>query len=371
MRQQTDDFAAGYLLGQKKGKAKTMTKTITENGTYNAEDEPVEEGEKKYDGYSSVIAEVPTYEEEYEEALEEIEDLQEQLANMGTKTIIVNGTYTAADDNYTGYTAVTVNVPSGTLGTKTIVANGTYTAATDNYYGYSEVTVNVPSEQPEIEPLSVTVNGTYTASGLIDGYSPVTVNVPTYEEEYEEMLECQAEIAEILGLDPPYDCDDIKDAIEDQKGVNVPEDVPQEEVNEIALILGGTVTDTSTAQGCAFGIIDNNYPNNFKPSRIAARDDGYRTFQAAYKYSYKNARGEIVVGYGAFNSFGLNDSGAYGKILSATVATDGTITVKIVWHHYGNKYGVVDWWDDEYTYSQTQSGLSGYGASGHTYKVTN
>lgn len=66
MRQQTDDFAAGYLLGQKKGKAKTMTKTITENGTYNAEDEPVEEGEKKYDGYSSVTVEVPSYEEEYE-----------------------------------------------------------------------------------------------------------------------------------------------------------------------------------------------------------------------------------------------------------------------------------------------------------------
>jgi hypothetical protein len=38
---------------------------------------------------------------------------------------------------------------------------------------------NLPSGSANITSLSITENGTYTASGGVDGYSPVTVNVPT------------------------------------------------------------------------------------------------------------------------------------------------------------------------------------------------
>lgn len=34
-------------------------------------------------------------------------------------------------------------------------------------------------EPPNVQPLNVTANGTYTASGDVDGYSPITVNVPS------------------------------------------------------------------------------------------------------------------------------------------------------------------------------------------------
>lgn len=34
-------------------------------------------------------------------------------------------------------------------------------------------------DPPNIQPLSVTSNGTYTASGDVDGYSPIVVNVPS------------------------------------------------------------------------------------------------------------------------------------------------------------------------------------------------
>lgn len=36
-------------------------------------------------------------------------------------------------------------------------------------------------EPPNIQPLTVTENGTYTVSGDVDGYSPITVNVPEKE----------------------------------------------------------------------------------------------------------------------------------------------------------------------------------------------
>lgn len=67
----------------------------------------------------------------------------------GTKVIRANGTYLASNDALSGYSSVTVNVPSGgggsTLGTKTITANGTYEAEDDALDGYSSVTVNVPT----------------------------------------------------------------------------------------------------------------------------------------------------------------------------------------------------------------------------------
>ena len=125
---------------------KLTTKTVTENGTYRAQDEPVPQGEDKYDGYSQFTAALP----------------------LITKSITENGTYVAAD-----------------------------------------------------EPVAA-------GAPAVAGYSAVTVNVPTYEEEYEEMLACQQRIAAQLGLTPPYDCDDISEAIEEQTGIIIPEGVEPE-----------------------------------------------------------------------------------------------------------------------------------------------
>ena len=90
MQNIADEFAAGYLLGRRNGKGKLTTKTITDNGTYKAKDEPVGQDEKKYDGYSEVTV---------------------NLA-LGTKTIVSNDTYPASSDSLKGYSSVTVNVPT-------------------------------------------------------------------------------------------------------------------------------------------------------------------------------------------------------------------------------------------------------------------
>lgn len=61
------------------------------------------------------------------------------------KSVTANGVYIASQDSATGYSKVTVNVPSPTITTKTIAANGTYRAEDDGAAGYSEIIVNVPT----------------------------------------------------------------------------------------------------------------------------------------------------------------------------------------------------------------------------------
>ena len=59
----------------------------------------------------------------------------------------------------------------------TITSNGTYTAS-EGVDGYSPVEVDVPATQFVTETLSVSANGTYTPSEGVDGYSQVVVDVP-------------------------------------------------------------------------------------------------------------------------------------------------------------------------------------------------
>lgn len=47
-----------------------------------------------------------------------------------------------------------------------------------NMTGVAPIVSGGGSVNPSIEALTVTSNGTYTASGLVEGYSPVVVNVP-------------------------------------------------------------------------------------------------------------------------------------------------------------------------------------------------
>lgn len=61
-----------------------------------------------------------------------------------------------------------------------ISESGTTTLKTKGKYCEDDITVDYTksASEPVIEPLSITDNGTYTASNGVDGYSPVTVNVP-------------------------------------------------------------------------------------------------------------------------------------------------------------------------------------------------
>lgn len=57
-----------------------------------------------------------------------------------------------------------------------VTENGTYEAV--GVDGYAPVIVNIPIPSPVIDSLSVTENGTYIAPDGKDGYSPIVVNVP-------------------------------------------------------------------------------------------------------------------------------------------------------------------------------------------------
>ena len=88
------------------------------------------------------------------------------------KSVTSNGTYTAANDGFYGYSSVDVNVQPS-LQDKTATSNGSVTADT-GYDGLGTVTVNV---QPTLQNKTVTSNGTVTADSGYDGLGTVTVNV--------------------------------------------------------------------------------------------------------------------------------------------------------------------------------------------------
>ena len=90
----------------------------------------------------------------------------------GTKTITANGTH---DVNEYEKVSVNVPIPEGYIkpsGTKSITENGSHDVT-----AYASVNVSVPSEAPNIQPLEITENGTYTAPSGVDGFSPIVVNV--------------------------------------------------------------------------------------------------------------------------------------------------------------------------------------------------
>ena len=124
------------------------TKTITTNGTHDV------------NAYEKVSVNVP------------IPD--GYIKPSGTKEITQNGLQNAKE-----YESVNVNVPipDGYIkpsGSKSITENGSHDVT-----AYASVNVSVPSKEPNIQPLEITENGTYTAPNGVDGYSPVVVSVST------------------------------------------------------------------------------------------------------------------------------------------------------------------------------------------------
>ena len=125
-------------------------KTVSANGTYTATDDNLQ-------GYSEVTVEVPD-------------------PPVGNKSISTNGTYNASSDKLYGYDKVTVDVPQNTVGVKPdeITDNGIYQAHSDNLAGYSEVSVNVT---PTLQDLTITVPDNKTYSSEYDGFAQVFVDL--------------------------------------------------------------------------------------------------------------------------------------------------------------------------------------------------
>lgn len=96
-----------------------------------------------------------------------------------TVDITENGTHFIEPDEGYALSLVTANVdvppPEGYIqpsGTKNINENGTHDVTE-----YASVRVAVRRDDPIIQPLEITENGTYTAPDGVDGFSPITVNV--------------------------------------------------------------------------------------------------------------------------------------------------------------------------------------------------
>ena len=171
-------------------------KTITVNGTYQASTDNV-------DGYSDVTVSVPntysssdegkvvylqhylvtqsslliTKDGEYNTTYNDrvvVETGSYGPPNLIDYTVSENGTYSASEYGYDGFSEVTVDVqPSVTY--QTFSENGTYSASEYGYDGFSEVTVDV---QPSVTYQTFSENGTYSASEYgYDGFSEIEISV--------------------------------------------------------------------------------------------------------------------------------------------------------------------------------------------------
>lgn len=140
------------LEGKAAGGGITPTGTIeiTENGTHDVTN------------YAAAEVNVPSEEPVLQE--------KSVTPTKSQQTVTPSSGYDGLSKVIVGKIPDTYVAPSGT---KEITANGEYDVTT-----YAKVDVNVPSEEPNIQPLTVTENGTWTPSGNVDGYGPVTVNVP-------------------------------------------------------------------------------------------------------------------------------------------------------------------------------------------------
>lgn len=94
-------------------------------------------------------------------------------------------------DSHGGIIRTITSVDTVVVGRKNITSNGTYAASDDNFNGYSQVTVNVPSVAPTLQTKSVSYTpseaqqtATVTADSGYDGLDQVNVTVGAISSTY-------------------------------------------------------------------------------------------------------------------------------------------------------------------------------------------
>lgn len=222
--------------------------------------------------------------------------------------------------------------------------------------------------------VTFTENDTFTPTAPLDGWNEVTVNVPTYEEEYRDALERIAELEEqveecdeckaaVIGklqeYDPNFDpqtCEDIPDEIgkvvDDEKekvsGYTFPDGTPYDPTI-LDAVGGDPITDVDTGQTL--------YCEYHTAAESIQHQNGVEAW-------YTDSNGDVYQIIGDYD----NDPDIYysGCSIKMHDTTTGTVNIKYTKrsHTYPDYHYDVD------TY-QTVSELTGYGASGHTYKVHN
>lgn len=154
-----------------------IEKSITENGTYYARMDNA-------DGYYKVVVDTPVIPPTV------LDHLVESISTNGTHTF----TPETGVDGFSDAT-ITVNVPANVT-SRGLQVNGTFSSAVDNKDGYNNVTVNVQEAPVKTTSLTVTENGTYEPGPA----SEVSLTIPTIPDEVETDISAGADITNFDNL---------------------------------------------------------------------------------------------------------------------------------------------------------------------------
>ena len=193
-----------------------------------------------------------------------------------------------------------------------VTANGTYEPE-EGVDGYSDVSVQVPERQPVTESLSVTENGTYEPSEGVDGYDRVTVNVipPTDPNVIEgEFIGTETGI---LTIDLPYNGDDFPKAIM----IYAADGIVKYDLDRAYVILAYCVFKNTNDEPTYDGTGAN---NAFKCQSIYISTGTYATWSGTNVYTFSQA--DPAVGF--LNSVRMPDN----KTLKIYVNSGGQYNAK-------------------------------------------
>lgn len=112
----------------------------------------------------------------YDKTGAKIEGTMKSGEDLSAELIAQDEIISELESAITNKAAGTVESPN--IQPLSVTSNGTYTASGE-VDGYSPIVVDVPEKKPVLTTLTATLNKTYTPPSGYDGYSSVTVNVPT------------------------------------------------------------------------------------------------------------------------------------------------------------------------------------------------